>query len=355
MKNQSGNNKQSPVSNVKFWIFYHLGLFAFSVIAALVIKAMQNGEVAFPETWITIATIFLISVLLGYLASFMVKKGSQLSHAALTKRMIPYFLFFLVLSFVIANLVVSLGVLLYYLTNDLEMQHFLPNLFRYELRYASKSIIMWLMLFSIVFFYVLWRRSASKEQSLREEKLKYQYQKLKAQINPHFLFNSFGTLSELVYENPQQADIYIQELSSIYRYIIDNEENRLVTLNEEINFAQRFFHLQQQRLDDKVKLNLNVVEPDGYMVVPVSVQGLIENAMKHNTATARDPLVIDVVRENDCLMVKNNLQKKNTMEPTTRKGLQNLNEQVKLILGKELQVIENHDTFTVKLPMTFEK
>jgi len=344
-------NERTLRQRVFFWLLYHAGLFAFSIITALIIKYFQKGEIDFTDTGIIITIIFLISVILGYLANYLVRKGSRLSHAELKKRIVPYFLIFLLLSFIIANLIVSAGVLYYYISHDLNMQEFLSNLLGDELPYASKSIIVWLMLFSIVFFYVLWRRSASKEQSLREEKLKYQYQTLKAQINPHFLFNSFGTLTELVYDDPKKADNYIQELSGIYRYILENEDTRLIALEKELDFVGHYFQLQQERLHNKLKLEINIEDPDQFSVVPVSLHSLVENAIKHNSASESEPLFIEINQAEDYLQVRNNLRKKATMEPTTRKGLANLNEQLKLILGKELIVSQDQNSYIVKLPM----
>ncbi|HJZ41153.1 MAG TPA: histidine kinase [Bacteroidales bacterium] len=338
-------------SKTKFWLLYHGGLLVFSLIVAMIMKYNQTGKALIPETLVPFGTIFVLSALIGYLAVYMVNRSAKMSHPQVMNRIVPGLLIFFISSFIIANVVVSLGVFVWFLALGKDLHGFSPWLFYHELNYASRQMLIWFLFFSIVFFYILWRKSYKKEQSLQEEMLKFQYQTLKSQINPHFLFNSLNTLSELVYEDAGKADNYIQALSNMYRYIIENEENRLISLAKEISFVQHYFNLQQARDEDKIALKINIPSMEKYQILPVSIQLLVENAIKHNSYSRNSPLSINISYDNDYIVVSNTLQRKNIMEQTTRKGLKNLQERVRLILGNDLIIIEENNLFVVKIPI----
>jgi LytS/YehU family sensor histidine kinase len=314
-------------------------------------KYNQTGSAFVPETILAAATIFTISILGGLLAIYFKNKADRLSHSELHKKIIPGFIIFLVYIFLISNIVVTLGVFVWYIINDMELNTFLPNLFKYELSYANKNLFIWLMIISILFFYVLWRISSKKEQNLREENLKFKYQTLKSQINPHFLFNNLNTLSELVYEDAKKADDYIQKLSEIYRYLIENEETKLIELEKEIDFVKKYFSLQKERYNDKILLNISIPNLEDYKIIPISLQSLIENAIKHNSYSHDMPLIISITRDNDDIVISNNIQRKNIIKNSTKTGLQNLKERVRLILDKELIFKEENNSFVVKMPV----
>ncbi len=333
----------------RFWILYHTGLAIFSFIAGSFMKYRQTGTFISTDSIVPVTTIFLMSALIGYLAMYLVRKGAKLSHEQLRKRILPMFIFFLAATVVIANVVVSLGVFIAYLVKGHDLKAFFPNLFKYELSFANSSYWIWLLFFSIAFFYILWRKSSEKEQLLREQLLKFQYDRLKSQVNPHFLFNSLNTLSELVYHDAKKADSYIQKLSNIYRYILENEESELIPLGKEIAFVNDFFNLQKERDGDKIALNIDIRNMDQYLVVPVSLQMLVENALKHNACSKSSPLEITIKRELDYIVVSNKVQKKNVMEQSTQLGLQNLEKRVQMILKSEL-IVKEDNLFTVKVP-----
>jgi len=336
---------------IKFWLLYYPVVLIFSILSAILMKYNQTGKAFVPEAILVVATIFTISVLGGHLAIYFKNKADRLSHSELHKKIIPGFIIFLVCIFLISNIVVTLGVFVWYIINDIELNTFLPNLFKYELSYANKNLFIWLMIISILFFYVLWRISSKKEQNLREENLKFKYQTLKSQINPHFLFNNLNTLSELVYEDAKKADGYIQKLSEIYRYLIENEETKLIELEKEINFVKKYFSLQKERYNDKILLNISIPDLEDYKIIPISLQSLIENAIKHNSYSQDMPLIINITRDNDDIVISNNIQRKNIIKNSTKTGLQNLKERVRLILDKELIFKEENNSFVVKMPV----
>ena len=220
-------------------------------------------------------------------------------------------------------------------------------------RYSSGLLIYVMM---VVVYYLYINYAKNQEQIALENKLKQSLQNteidlLRSKLNPHFLFNSLNTLSELVYEDAGKADNYIQALSNMYRYIIENEENRLISLAKEISFVQHYFNLQQARDEDKIALKINIPSMEKYQILPVSIQLLVENAIKHNSYSRNSPLSINISYDNDYIVVSNTLQRKNIMEQTTRKGLKNLQERVRLILGNDLIIIEENNLFVVKIPI----
>lgn len=338
-----------------FWVWYHAGMLLWAFLSSMVIKQFHEGN-PFPDTFlVTFLSIFFISSGIGYLASYMTIKASRLSLEKLRKRLLPALLIFYAGAFLISNIVISLCTLGWFVHQGRDLNRFIPHLLRNELNFANSSFALWLMFFTIAFFYVLWQKSSKREQALTRENLKYRYNTLKAQVNPHFLFNSFNTLSELIYVDTQKADDYIQKLSGIYRYILENEENELISLQEEIKFVERYMDLQNVRDAGKSEISINVPAPENYEIIPVSLQILIENAFKHNEVSDKSPLKIEVSLQEDHLVVSNHKQKKNRLENSTGKGLANLSERAKLITKKELVVHDSEKQFEVWLPLIKKK
>jgi two-component system, LytTR family, sensor kinase len=219
------------------------------------------------------------------------------------------------------------------------------------LRTWFKSTIKGLTFGGIVFVVLLWQTSLRREQRLREENLIFQNETLKSQVNPHFLFNSLNTISSLIHSQPEAADRFIQNMSSVYRYILENGQKDKVPLKAELNFLTDYFSLHRVRDDEKILLSIDVPDPERYEIVPVSLQILLENAIKHNIATRESKLRISVTLEGNSIVVRNNLQRKATQLKSTNIGLRNLSERIRLRCGRELVVEEALDQFIVKLPL----
>lgn len=322
----------------------------FSTVFSLLFKWGQTGNPFTAETILYGTIIFINILILGSIAYRSYQKNSNKPAKQLKKSILPSFLLFVLIALIISLSLVSIGVYAFYLIKGLDTTHFLKQLFQVELSGAIRQFSVWILIGSVFFFYIIWRKAIEREQKLREENLKYKYQNLKSQVNPHFLFNSLNTLSEIVYEDEKKADKYIQKLSGIYRYILENEEIDLVPLSKEIEFVKQYFDIQKVRDNDKILLEINFQSADEYEVVPVSLQILVENALKHNSKSKKSPLKIYIAKGNDCVVVSNNIQRKNIVENTSKKGLINLKERVKLILDKDLILEENNNQFFVKLP-----
>lgn len=334
-----------------FWLVYHIVILVISIISAMIMKYNQTGKAFVPETILVVATIFTMSALAGYFGVYIFNRLAKLSHKELNKKIVPAFLLFLVAIIIIANIVISIGVYIWYIIKGIDLSTFLSNLCRHELYPANKSLSVWLVLISLVFFYSLWKKSSVKEQMLREENLKYKYRNLKSQVNPHFLFNSLNTLSELVYDDAKKADDYIQKLSGIYRYVLENEEIDLISLKDELDFIRQYFNLQKVRDQDKIFLEIDVQGESEFKIIPVSLQLLVENVLKHNSMSREKPLVVKIFISGDYIVVSNTIQRKNTLENSTQMGLSNLKERVNLIVGREMIVTEEKNQFIVKLPI----
>jgi len=208
-----------------------------------------------------------------------------------------------------------------------------------------------LSLGAVIFVIIQWQDALKREQKLREENLIFQNETLKNQINPHFLFNSLNTISSLIGSHPETAEKFIGRLSSIYRYILENSHKDKVKLADELTFIGDYLFLHQIRDEGKILLEISVPDMELYLIIPVSLQILIENAINHNMATRENPLKISIYREDDKIVVKNNLQKKTTPLKSTSVGLRNLSERVKIISCSSLIVEETSSEFVVKIPL----
>jgi len=192
----------------------------------------------------------------------------------------------------------------------------------------------------------------NKAQLLEKEKALVMYESLKQQLNPHFLFNSLTSLSSLIQQDQKIAKQFLDQMSKIYRYILQNRDSEFVPLIEDVKLAEVYAKLQQTRFQQGLKVNLNINE-DNYhrRIVPVSLQNLMENAIKHNIIDADTPLVIDIFTENGYVIVRNNLQKKNFVETSNKQGLASMASLYHYLTGKAIIIEEAGKYFTVKIPL----
>ena len=192
----------------------------------------------------------------------------------------------------------------------------------------------------------------NRAESLEKEKAMVMYENLQQQLNPHFLFNSLTSLRSLIKINPAEAGQFLDRMSSIYRYILQNRDKELVTLKEEMQFVQSFIDLQRKRFGEGLNVQVKIPEADlGFKVVPVTLQNLIENAIKHNRVDEESPLLLEIYTENDFLVVRNNLQKKEFVESSNRQGLKNLKVLYEYLDERPVQVIKEGNYFIVRVPL----
>ncbi|HET9430707.1 MAG TPA: two-component regulator propeller domain-containing protein [Chitinophagaceae bacterium] len=192
----------------------------------------------------------------------------------------------------------------------------------------------------------------SKAQLLEKEKALVLYEGLKQQLNPHFLFNSLTSLNSLIGADPKVASIFLDDLSKTYRYILKSRDNETVSLGDEIKFAQNYIRLQQTRFEKGFEVNINIGKEHYHLkIVPVTLQNLIENAIKHNIIDEENPLVVKISVEDDYLLVQNNLQRKTFVETSNKQGLTNLQSLYHYLNNRPVEIKEGDNLFTVKIPL----
>lgn len=267
------------------------------------------------------------------------------------KEIVTGFLIFYIACFFSALFIYILFRYLNYLINGLEVKGMLYNFFHSEFKTWFKSTISGLSLGAVIFLVIQWMDALKRERKLKEQNLIFYNETLKNQVNPHFLFNNLNTLSSLMNTDPEAAEKFLNRLSSIYRYILENSQNSKVPLNSELSFIKDYFDLYRIRDEGKISLSVDAPGKDRFFIIPVSLQILIENAIKHNMATREKPLNIEIYIDDQNIIVKNNLQKMSSPLKSTRIGLKNLAERVNLLTGKALIIEETNSDFIVKVPL----
>ncbi len=194
------------------------------------------------------------------------------------------------------------------------------------------------------------------EQKLIAKSANAQFESLKNQLDPHFLFNSLNVLSSLIDENPHQAQKFTASMSKIYRYVLEQKDKELVTIADEIEFAKTYCDLLKTRFENSVDFKFDIKEEDlRRFVVPLSLQLLLENCIKHNLATSSKPLLIRVFTEGDTLCIENNLQIREQIKESAGIGLANIVQRYSLLTNKNVFIEKSEDYFKVKLPVLSHK
>lgn len=189
------------------------------------------------------------------------------------------------------------------------------------------------------------------DQTIRQQQVK-ELEVLKQQIDPHFIFNSFNTLAFLIDENSEKAKLFSNKLANVHRYIIFNSNKNLVSVADEVVFAKDYAYLQEIRHSNEVQIHFeDFHEVDNIFILPVSIQILLENAIKHNSFTEKTPLIITVRLEGNYVSVENKITQIKFDSPSSKIGLANLRSRCSLILGKELRIEKGADRFKVLLPV----
>lgn len=202
-----------------------------------------------------------------------------------------------------------------------------------------------------------WKDSLAEKEKLEQLTIQHEFETLKSQVNPHFLFNCFNTLSSLISEDHKQAEIFLDELSKVYRYLLRNNENEVSTLEKEIQFIQSYYELLRTRHGDAVRLKIEIDKKyDNYLLPSLSLQMLVENAVKHNVLSKNKPLLIDIfTTAGNKLVVSNNLQPRSVKGPSNKIGLENIKAKYTLLNHSGFQVLQDNKNFSVVLPLIWNK
>jgi len=210
------------------------------------------------------------------------------------------------------------------------------------------------MIVAAIGFFRSWKTSLQEQEALKTEMLTYKYESLRNQINPHFMFNSLNVLSDLVYEDQKLAVKFIHQFSDIYRYVLDCREKELVELKEELAFIEKFLFLLKIRLEEKLQVEMEVEAEKGELIVPLALQLLIENVVKHNEASSANPLKVSIVREGNYIKVSNPILRKKTVEGSSKIGLKNLEQQYSFFSDRVMDAREENGNFVVEIPILKE-
>jgi len=214
----------------------------------------------------------------------------------------------------------------------------------------SILILSSLIVHSFIFF-KKWKTAAVQQEKLKHEHLALQYDTLVNQVNPHFLFNSLNSLAALIDKDPDKAGQFVKRLSEIYRYVLDQKVNDLVSVESELKFLESYIFLQKIRFAENLIISMDVTPVRKREVIPLSLQMLLENAIKHNIISKDHPLHIEIYStDEDYIGVKNNNQKKAAIDGSTGLGIENIKRRYEFFTNKPVKTIENQEYYMVELP-----
>ena len=206
------------------------------------------------------------------------------------------------------------------------------------------------------YFFQRWKQSGIEAERLKREKVETQLESLKNQVNPHFLFNSLNTLTSLIPNDPNEAVEFVQRLAQVYRYVLDVNATRLIPLKKELDFIRSYLFLLQARHGDRLQVHIDIPEDYwNYQLIPLALQILIENAVKHNVVSKKHPLHVDIRVEAGRLIVSNPVFQKKYVSGSTGLGLKNIISRYNLLTNKTVEVEEEYEHFTVSIPLIFLK
>ncbi len=217
------------------------------------------------------------------------------------------------------------------------------------------ALLITALVMSVFYAFVLWKKKQDKkvtESRIIAGTASAQFDALKNQLDPHFLFNSLNVLTSLIDENPNQAQKFTTSLSKVYRYVLEQKNKELVSVEEELTFAKTYMNLIKMRFEDSIVFEMpeSISNPDA-KVVPLSLQLLLENAVKHNMVTPTKKLHIRIYEETGTLVVKNNKQLKQVVKKSSGVGLQNIKQRYYLLTDRQVQVNDGVSDFNVAIPM----
>lgn len=238
-----------------------------------------------------------------------------------------------------------------YLGNSWE--YFIANEKIKNYRFGLWITLTIISVFHVIYFYNRYQKNKLKEQKVIAGTASAKFDALKNQLDPHFLFNSLNVLTSLIDENPESAQKFTTSLSKVYRYVLEQKDKELVTVDEELDFAKTYMTLIKMRFEDSIVFSIpdHALNPES-KVVPLSLQLLLENAVKHNTVTTSKPLHIKIYEDNSGnLVVENNLQPKQIVKKSSGVGLENIKQRYHLLTNKKVQINQQAGHFAVAIPV----
>jgi LytS/YehU family sensor histidine kinase len=219
--------------------------------------------------------------------------------------------------------------------------------------FSISLIVMIMAIYEAIFYNIRLKKSVRDEEQSKQAIIQAQLDVLRNQAQPHFFFNTLNTLRDIIDQNSKEdAKKFVDKLSDMYRFLLDAGNANLISLRDELKFSKAYIHIQSERFGDNLKLNWNIPETAlDTMIVPMSLQLLLENAIKHNVISRAKSLEVHINIKNDCVVVDNRIQAKSTQLPSTKIGLKNIEKRYALITEKLVEIVDDGKQFSVSLPL----
>ena len=244
-----------------------------------------------------------------------------------------------------------LGVMLFSLASD-SVRYVFEERVR-SILFTVLLTIMVIAIYEAVYFFVQLQKSIREEEQTKQAIVQAQLDALQNRAQPHFFFNTLNTLRDIIDQNSKkEAKQFVDKLSEIYRFLLESSTMNLTSLQKELKFSKAYIHVQKERFGENLQLNWNIPESKlDLMIVPMGLQLLLENAIKHNVISKSKPLEININIESDSIVVSNRIQKKSTQLPSTKMGLKNIEKRYQLISSKSVEIVNEGHEFSVSLPL----
>jgi two-component system, LytTR family, sensor kinase len=314
------------------------------------------APIVFSDTVDLSSSKFLYSLLFSLVMTISIWEGNSLIVKAISKRfrweVRPLRRILAQVGLTLAYTVIVVILLFYAFAPFMYQGHIsLPDMMITTVGACTVTLMM-NAIYESIYFSRRWRFSVMRAEVLKRAALRAQYESLKNQVNPHFLFNSLNTLTGLIEENSELAIRFVHDMASVYRYVLQSKDSKLVTLEQELKFTQTYVFLLKTRFGESLKAEFNVpAEEIKKSIPPLSLQILVENAVKHNIMSREKPLYIEVSAGNGTLTVSNKLQLKPVIEEYAKLGLSNIRDRYSELSKAAVQIINDEHSFTVKLPL----
>jgi len=303
--------------------------------------------------------VFSIPMLAGFMIGFFLYIGNSFSFTIIRKLIPgdPYYirrmLLFIPFSVVITIFIVfSINFFFFHFNKNTSILTLIEQQkIGYYINFIIISIVCSILFYAFNFYRAFKEGQLEKQAQIAHEATA-QFESLKNQIDPHFLFNSLNVLTAVIEEDQQKAIEYTNSLSSIYRYILEQKGKKTVPIHQEIAFAHNYINLLKIRFEESITFQLDdeVIHSNGY-TIPLALQLLLENCIQHNIATEEAKLHIHISTDMENLIVSNNLQEKKNKALSTQIGLKNIIDRYELLSNKKVEIIKNNHFFLVKLPI----
>jgi two-component system, LytTR family, sensor kinase len=332
----------------RYWFALLLSLYTYANTEFCKVYYHFNIRIEWYYAFATILAITFLVLEINRLAEPVVRKIWPLE-----KNKIKYKIaFFIAGSISATTLTIAIVLLVGMIIHPYSLQENYTPL-KLNLTYCWLVNLLYHLINAIIFYFKEYKTTSLQAEQLKNITAQAELQLIKSQVNPHFLFNNLNVLAALIMKDNREANKFIEEFSKVYRYILSNHDKELVELKQELDFIKPYIFLLEKRFAEGLQINIHIDEfQQDKLIIPASLQMLIENAIKHNVVSRNKPLVIDVhTNGNNTIIVSNNLQKKQTVENSTGIGLQNIIRRYQLVSNRKVDISTTENDFTVTLPL----